>query len=78
MNDLRAELVVFIDCERKLFDFNVAYLRDGGTANMGWESAGIFTSTHDAIEQGREWWADAKATGFKRGAATLPRIWKAA
>lgn len=78
MNDLRAELLVFIDCDAKLFDFNVAYLRDGGEANIGWESAGIFASTHDAIEEGRTWFADAKATGFKRGQARKPRIYKAA
>jgi hypothetical protein len=76
MNDLRAELVIFQDHVRKLFDFNVAYLRDGGLPNNGWESAGIFSNTHDAIEQGREWLADAKANGFKRGSICIP--WKKA
>jgi len=72
MPDLRAELLLFIDPERKLFDFNVAYVRDGGVANVGWESAGIFPSTHDAIEEGRTWLADAKSTGFTRGSRSVP------
>ncbi len=72
MNDLRAELVVFIDHQRKLFDFSVAYVRDGGMANTGWESGGIFPNTHDAIEAGSERLKEAKRNGFKRGATGLP------
>jgi hypothetical protein len=78
MRDLRAELCIFIDTVKMLFDFNVVYLRDGGEANVGWESAGIFASTHDALEQGRRWFADAKANGFNRGATCRPRVWKSA
>lgn len=78
MNPLAADLLVFIDHERKLFDFNVAYLRDGGQPNHGWESAGIYPNTHDAIEEGRTWLADAKTNGFKRGNTCLPRVWSKA
>lgn len=76
MNDLRAELVVFKDDNLKLFDFNVAYLRDGGYPNRGWHSAGIYLNTHDALEKGREMFAEVKAKGYKRGATTLPRTMK--
>lgn len=74
MNDLRAELLVTFDHHAKLFDFNVAYCRDGGFINHGWESLGIFPNTHDALEEGREWWADAKANGYKRGSKSIPRV----
>jgi hypothetical protein len=78
MNDLRAELLIFMDATRKLFDFNVAYLRDGGEVNLGWESAGVFPNTHDALEEGRAWFKDAKENGFKRGNRMVPRIWRKA
>jgi hypothetical protein len=78
MNLLHAELLIFIDAKHKLFDFNVAYLRDGGEVNGGWESGGIFPCTHDALECGRKWLKDAQASGFKRGNRSNPRIWKAA
>ena len=71
MNDLRAELLVFIDTDQRFFDFCAAYVRDGGIANVGWESAGIFPSVHDALECGMAWLKDAKANGFKRGSNTI-------
>jgi len=78
MNDLRAQLVIFCDNVRKLFDFNVAYVRDGGTINLGWESGGIFSNTHDALEEGREWMKQYKDKGYKRGNTCLPWRKKAA
>jgi hypothetical protein len=78
MNDLRAELLISIDHDKKLFDFNVTYLRDGGEVNVGWESGGVFNNTHDALEHGRQWFADAKKSGFKRGSRSVPRVWKQA
>jgi len=72
MNDLRAELVIFVDHVQKLFDFNVAYVRDGGMANNGWQSQGIFPNTHDAIEEGSARLKEAKRNGFKRGNTRLP------
>jgi hypothetical protein len=71
---MEAELLLSVDYGNKLIDFNVAYCRDGGKANVGWESAGIFPNMHDAIEEGGEWLNDYKAIGFKRGRTTLPRI----
>jgi len=70
-----AELLLYIDAENKMFDFNVAHQRDGGVANFGWESSGWFPTIHDALEQGRAWWADAKKSGYKRGSKTVPRVW---
>lgn len=70
--DLRAELVIY--CRDGLFNYNAAYLRDGGVPNADWESGGIFPSVHDALTAGREWWDDAKKGGYKKGSRGVP--WK--
>ncbi len=76
--DITAEL--FVCMQDGLFEYNVAYVRDGSVANTfgGWESAGIFPCIHDALEQGKEWLEDAKLSGYKRGARSLPHIRRAA
>jgi len=68
--DCRAELVVY--CHDGWCQYNAAYLRDGGTPNVGWESLGIFPSVHDALEEGKRFFEDAKLAGYKRGALTSP------
>lgn len=68
--DLSAELVIYH--HNGMFDFNAAYVRDGGIPNDGWESLGIFPSVHDALIEGKEWFEEAKKQGCKRGAYTIP------
>lgn len=77
---LQAELLVCFDYANGLFQYNAAYVRDGGKPNYagGWESAGIFPSVHDALTEGKRWALDAKKAGFKRGAMSVPRVWAAA
>jgi hypothetical protein len=70
-----AELLVCFDYKNMLFQFNVTHERDGGIPNSGWEHAGWFPSIHEGLLEGKNWWNDAKANGFKRGANSVPRIY---
>ena len=80
MLKLAAELLICLNEVEGLFEYNAAYLRDGGEANTagGWQSAGTYPSVHDALTEGKRWLDDAKLCGLKRGCTTgVPRIWKA-
>jgi hypothetical protein len=68
-----AELLVYIDYENMMFEYNVTPHLMHLPKGRGWQSAGMFPNMHDALTEGKRWWNDARNCGFARGSLTLPR-----